>query len=155
MKTRRNFVKGLFGLAGGLIGINLVKADIPSPTKVKNKRRIQIEFFSCLCSNGNFLPFMFQHRGEQEIVPTILEVPFVIHWEGWNWKGNRKGCPMGCLEITIKECIDNFHVFKKINEAKLTNWIVHELENVPINKRNQEWVQRVSITTIKLWLNTT
>ena len=116
--------------------------------------KIQIEFFCHLA--GSFSPFMFQHRGERDVVPTILEVPIVIHWKGalLNDQGilSRKECLMGCLEITIEECVGNFHIFKKIDETKLTNWIVHELEKVPEDKRNQDWVQGVSLDTIKLWL---
>ncbi len=114
------------------------------------KQNTKIEFFAPLA--GSSCPFMFQHRGELAVVPTILEVPIVIHWDYRDGDYNRDDCTMGCLEITIKECTDNFHIFKKIDEAKLTDWIERELENVPDDKRNQEWVQKVSLETIKLWL---
>lgn len=113
-------------------------------------KKIVIEFFCHLA--GSSSPLMFQHRGEQEAVPTILEIPIVIHWDYKGWKGNRDGCIMGCLEIIIEECTGNFHIFKNIDEAKLTDWIVHELENVPEEERNQEWIRKISVETIKLWL---
>lgn len=111
------------------------------------KQKIVIEYFCHLA--GHFSPFMFQHRGEQEAVPTILEVPVVIRWGGL--KSNRDGCTMGCLEITIEEITGNFHIVKNIDETKLTDWIVHELEKVPENERTQGWIRKVSLDTIKLW----
>ncbi|KKL22817.1 hypothetical protein LCGC14_2431640, partial [marine sediment metagenome] len=122
--------------------------EINSSLKTENK--IQIEFFCHLAGNSSF--FMFQHRGEPEAVPVILEIPIVIHWDYRGWEGNRNRCTMGCLEFTIKDYTANFHIFKKIDEAKLTDWIVQELENVPENKRKQEWIRKVSLDTIKLWL---
>ncbi len=156
METRRNFVKGLLGLVGGFIGIDLVKAGNNHPTETKNKGKVQIEYFCYLAGSSN--PFMMQHREVQQTVPVILECPVIIHWEGWKYKSlggqrrlSRKGCPVGCLEITIKECVGNFHLLNNVDEAKLTNWIVQELEKVPENKRNHPWVRRVSLDTIKLW----
>lgn len=111
-------------------------------------KKIEIEFFVHLAGGGQ--PFMFQHRGEKEAVPVILECPVVVHWEGW--EGNRDGSTMGCLEIPIEECMGNFHMFKNIDYDKLLNWILQELEALPEDKRKQEWVRRVSVDTIKLWL---
>lgn len=156
MKTRRNFVKGLLGFIGGLTGVNLTKAGNISPVGTKNKGKVEIEYFCYLAGSSN--PFMMQHRGVQQTVPVILECPVIIHWEGWKYKSldgqrvlSRKGCPVGCLEITIKECVGNFHLLNNVDEAKLTNWIVQELEKVPVGKRSQPWVRQVSLNTIKLW----
>lgn len=112
-------------------------------------QKIDIEFFASL--GGYSKPFIFQHRGDDKPLPTILEAPFIIYWDGW--KGSRKDCNRGTgnVEINLVECKDDFNLVRNIDEDKFINWITGELRNVPEDKREQEWVQRISLDTLKLW----
>ena len=112
-------------------------------------KKIDIEFYANL--GGYSKPFIFQHRGDEQPLPTILEAPFIIYWDGWG--GSRKDCNRGTgnVEIVIGNVVDDFNLIRNIYDDKVIDLIVDELKNVPEDKRGQEWVRRVSLDTIKLW----
>ena len=150
MKTRRTFLKGLLGFVGGFIGLDLVKAGITSPTK--NKGKIQIEYLYLL--GGTISPWGIQRQDPNQSLTMVIEAPFVIYWEGR--KGNRKGCPMGNIEINLIEIGDKTPLLRNIDTDKLTGWIIPHLTALPKSRRIRKyivgemaWAARISLETVE------
>lgn len=151
MNTRRSFMKTVLGCVGGLLGINVIKAETIPSEKTKDSGKVEIEYLSFL--GGNITPFMIQHQATTQALTLILEAPFIIYWDGW--KGHRKGCPMGNIEIDLRE-VKNKTLIRNIDPDKLTNWIISHLAVLPKSTRVQKyvvgemaWVARISLDTVK------
>jgi len=153
METRRGFMKKVLGCIVSFIGIGSVKAGNSLPIKTKNKGKVEIEYLYLL--GGNARPFGIQRQDPNQSLTMVLEAPFVIHWDGW--KGHRKGCPMGNIEIDLVNFIDEHHLIRNIDTDKLTDWIIPHLTAIPDHKRVQRfvigkmaWEARICPDTVKL-----
>ncbi len=117
------------------------------------ERKIRIEYLYLIC--GNLSPFSFRYRSDADAFPDMYEAPFVIHWEGF--KGSRKGCPMGNIELLIKKFEGEIYLIKNLDIDKLTAWIIQQLIACPISVRVQKyavnekaWVVQLSPDTTRL-----
>jgi len=156
MKTRRSFIKETLGCICGFIGISTVKArnnfSIKPECGGDSESRVEIEYLYLLMGNASLFGIQRQDPGQS--LTTVIEAPFFIYWDGY--KGHRRNCPMGNIEIDLVGFIGEYHLLQNIDIDKLTNWIISHLIAIPDHKRTQKfvlgemaWKARISLETVK------
>ena len=122
------------------------------PIKPKSGGDVEIEYLYRL--GGCARPFGIQRQDPNQSLTMVIEAPFIIHWDGW--RGNRKRCPMGNVEIDLTDFGKERHLLQNVDINKLTNWIILHLTAIPDHKRVQKfvigemaWEARISTETVK------